>query len=119
MSILIRDVEFSSDMILELLENFDSDFPDCLNSFNEGERLECLSSEDLSTRLQNSFRVDAEKIRNILKMETMTQSQLVLLAHSAIECANKWAEKDTGPKRKAPEPSYCSGYMGNLGAVSI
>ena len=44
MSILIKDVEFLVDMILELLENFDNDFPDCLNSFNEGELLECLSS---------------------------------------------------------------------------
>ena len=105
MSILIRDVEFSSDMILELLENFDGDFPDCLNSFNEGERLECLSSGDLSTRLQKSFRVDAEKVRNILKIETMTQSQLVLLTHSAIECANKLVKKDPGPRKKAPGSS--------------
>ena len=53
---------------------------------------------------KKSFCMDAEKIRNILKMETMTQSQLTLLAHSAIECTNKSAEKDPGHKRKAPNP---------------
>ena len=53
--------------------------------------------------------MDAEKIRNILKMETMTQSQLVLLAHLAIECANKWAERRTQDIRGRPPTPETSG----------
>ena len=61
-----------------------------------------------STRLSihKCFRVNAENVSNLLKMEAMSQSQLVLLAHSTIECADarsaigcgyKWVGKDQAP----------------------
>ena len=52
------------------------------------------------------FRVNAENVSNTLKMEAMSQSQLVFLAHSTIECADarsaiecvyKWVGKDPAP----------------------
>ena len=104
MASLIGDVKFTSDMFLELLENFDKDYQGDLNSFKEGERLECLSAEDLAMRMHKSFEVDVDKVRAILKRdEALSQSELVLLANSAIESANRHLQKaDQAVKRKAP-----------------
>ena len=67
MASLIGDVKFTADMILELLKNFDKDYQGDLNSFKEGERLECLSAEDISLRLNKRFEVDVDIVRAILK----------------------------------------------------
>ena len=94
MALLIGDVKFTADMILELLENFDKDYQGVLNSFKEGERLECLSSEDISLRLNKSFEVDVDRVSAILKRdEALSQSELVFLANSAIESANRHIKK--------------------------
>ena len=69
MTSLIGDVKFTADMILELLENFDKDYQGDLNSFKEGECLECLSAEDISLRLNKRFEVDVDRVRAILKRE--------------------------------------------------
>ena len=67
MASLIGDVKFTTDMILELLENFDKEYQGDLNSFKEGERLWCLSAADISLRLNNRFEVDVDRVRAILK----------------------------------------------------
>ena len=65
-----------------------------LNSFKEGERLECLSAEDISLRLNKRFEVDVDRVRAILKREeALSQSKLVFLANSAIESANRHLNK--------------------------
>ena len=51
MTLLIGDVKFTSDMILELLENFDKGYQGDLNSSKEGECLECLSVENICHRV--------------------------------------------------------------------
>ena len=105
MASLIRDVEFTPDMILELLENFDKDYQGDLNSFKEGESLECLLAEDISMRRHKSFEVDVDKVRAILKRdEALCQSELVFLANFPVESANRHLQKaDQAVKRKAPD----------------
>ena len=94
MASLIGDVKFTADMILELLENFDKEYQGDLNSFKEGERLECLSAADISLRLNNRFKVDVDRVRAILKKEeALSQSELVFLANSATESANRHLNK--------------------------
>ena len=94
MALLIGDIKFMADMILELLENFDKEYQGDLNSFKDVERLECLSAADISLRLNNRFEVDVDRVRAILKGdEALSQSELVFLANSAIESANRHLNK--------------------------
>ena len=68
--------------------------PYYLNSFKEGECLECLSAADISLRLNKRFEVDVDRVRVILKREeALSQSELVFLANSAIESANRHLTK--------------------------
>lgn len=64
------DIKFSADMLLKLIEKFNGEYPEELNSFTEGKALEVLSAEDLATKLFKNFGVDVERVRSILNKET-------------------------------------------------
>ena len=83
------DVKFSADMLLKLIEKFNGEYPEELNSFKEGEALELLSAEDLSTKLYRNFGVDVERVRSVLNKDALSQTDLVSLAHFAIEISNE------------------------------
>ena len=84
MASLIGDVKFSAEMYFELLESYDKESSDELCSFKDDERLECLSSDDITTRLYKSFNVDVEKIRSAVKNEEpFAQTELVCMANVA------------------------------------
>ena len=96
--LLIRDVKFTSDMILQLLEKMHGDFPENLNF------------------LDKSFGIDTEKMRLLVHKDTWGQGDIVVLAHHAIAIANTVTGKRpvsetsaTTPqnpkKRKAEEPT--------------
>ena len=114
--LLIRDVKFTSDMILQLLEKMHGDFPENLNFFKEGENLECLDSSSLAIKLDKRFGIDTEKMRLLVHKDTWRQGDIVVLAHHAIAIANTVTGKRpvsetsaTTPqnpkKRKAEEPT--------------
>ena len=89
MAILSRDLEFSAEMKLKLITEFNnSQHPEDLNRFKEGENLEILSANMLSICLRKGFGVDVETLRHTLNKESFTQVELVTLAHHATEIAN-------------------------------
>ena len=67
MVILSRDLEFSAEMKLKLITEFNnSQHTEDLNRFKEGENLEILSANVLSICLRKSFGVDALLTRKLL-----------------------------------------------------
>lgn len=75
-------------MLLNLIIKFNSEHPEELNFFNEAETLECLSVEVISIRLFKRFEIDIERVRKIVNKDSLSQSDLVSLAHFAIDIAN-------------------------------
>ena len=72
-----------------------------MNCFKEDENLDTLDKDELERRLDKSFDIKLEKVGKILKKD-LDQTDLVKLAHCAIEVANQ----KCGPqKRKHPELS--------------
>ena len=100
MSKLLENKIFSAELILDLITGFNSDnHPEELNFFNEDERLECLASDVLASKLYEHFTVDVERLRQLLNKETLIQAELVVLCHHAIGLANT----NVTAKRKGEE----------------
>jgi hypothetical protein len=59
-----------------------------MNLFKEDENLDTLDKDELVRRLDKSFDMKLEKVRKILKKD-LDQTDLVKLAHCAIEVANQ------------------------------
>ena len=91
------DVKFSADMLLKLIEKFNGEYSEELNSFEEGEALELLSAQELSTKLYKNYGVDVERVRAVLNKDTLSQTDLVSLAYFATEITN---ETPSGETRK-------------------
>ena len=91
------DVKFSADMLLKLIEKFNGEYQEELNSFKDGEALELLRAEDLSTKLYKNFGVDVERVTSVLNKDALSQTDLASLAHFAIEITN---ETPSGETRK-------------------
>jgi len=118
--LLSRDFPFTADLILKLISKYQGDNhidEDNLNEFKDNEKLECISCDELEKRLDKSFKVDVEFVQTIVKAK-LKQSDLVRLAHFAIEIANEQsnknrtnsdeesqATKDRQKKRKQDEPT--------------
>ena len=99
--LLIRDIKFTSDMILVIRKNPCFFFSENLNFFKEGENLECLDSSSLALKLDKSFGIDTEKIRILVHKDTLGQGDNVLLAHHAIAIAKSVTGK---PELSATTP---------------
>ena len=102
---LKNDVEFNSDMFLELIVNFQKcEFvdPKDLNFYKEGEGLNTISVKNLETRLEKSFSISVEKVASIVKRK-LKQSDLVVLSHVAISLANENSNRSQSVKRKSKE----------------
>ena len=102
---LKNDVEFNSDMFLELIVNFQKCVfvdPKDLNFYKEGEGLDTISVKNLETRLEKSFSISVEKVASIVKRK-LKQSDLVVLSHVAISLANENSNMSQSVKRKSKE----------------
>ena len=99
---LINDHPFDSEMLMDTIVMYqDNEHFEALNCFKEDENLDTLDKNELVRRLDKSFDIKLEKVRKILKKD-LDQTDLVKLAHCAIEVANQ----KCGPqKRKHPELS--------------
>ena len=99
---LINDHPFDSEMLMDAIVMYqNNEHFETLNCFKEDENLDTLDKDDLARRLDKSFDIKLEKVRKILKKD-LDQTDLVKLAHCAIEVANQ----KCGPqKRKHPESS--------------
>ena len=93
--LLSRDFLFTADLILKLISKYQGDNhidEDTLNEFKDNEKLECISCDQLEKRLDKRFKVDVEFVQTIFKTK-LKQSDLVRLAHFAIEIANEQSNK--------------------------
>ena len=99
---LINDHPFDSEMLMDTIVIYqNNEHFETLNCFKEDENLDTLDKDDLARRLDKSFDIKLEKVRKFLKKD-LDQTDLVKLAHCAIEVANQ----KCGPqKRKHPELS--------------
>ena len=65
----------------------DNEHFESLNCFKEDENLDTLDKDELARRLDTSFDIKLGKVRKIIKKD-LDQTDLVQLAHCAIEVAN-------------------------------
>jgi hypothetical protein len=85
---LINDHPFDSEMLMDIIVMYqDIEHFETLNLFKEDENLDTLDKDELVRRLDKSFDMKLEKVRKILKKD-LDQTDLVKLAHCAIEVAN-------------------------------
>ena len=99
---LSRDLNFSSEMFINLVMQFQMGKfvdGDLLYYFKEGEGLDTLSNEELTTRLRKSLGIDLDKVAQSVKKKL---TDLVNIAHIAIDIAN--AEKTTKKARTEDHP---------------
>ena len=86
---LINDNSFDSEMLMDTIVMYqDNEHFENLNCFKEDENLDTLDKDELVRRLDKSFDIKLEKVRKILKKD-LDQTNLVKLAHCAIEVANQ------------------------------
>ena len=90
--ILNKEVQFSAEMLLELIMKFNEDEHfDALNGFQEGEDLRTISEDLLHNRLEKSLGIDLDKLKKMVSKD-LHRNELVKVAHLAIEIANKHSE---------------------------
>ena len=88
---------------------------DLLNYFKEGEGLDTLSNEELTTKLTKSLGIDLDKVAQILKKK-LTTEDLVNIAHIVIDIAN--VEKLT-KKARTEDPPPSKRSKTEEGSVSL
>ena len=121
--ILNRDIEFSSDVTMELVIKFrDEEHVETLNSFREGELLNITSEADIKMKMEKSFGINTETLSKILHQE-MARKDWVNLAHWAIDIANKTSAETQKRKGEAKQTDCAkkkSGLvMSGYGKISV
>ena len=112
---LLNDVQFSSDMLMELIIKVqEAGHYEELNTFQDEKCLDTLSRDEIEKKLEKSLAIEVSKVEKIVG-KSLVSSDLVKLAHCAISMANECQgdnSKDSGKKsnekgkkRKLEEPS--------------